>query len=88
MLGPGNSLVDNLQDIFANHVPLANHSDASSISVQDVTVCCQLLQLNLGELHEAFDFVLGAVEVFDAKRVDCDNLDAALVAYFHDLYTS
>lgn len=47
----------------------------------------QLLQLELGELHKAVDFVLWSVEVLNAKCVDCNDLDATLVAYFEDLRT-
>lgn len=85
VLGSSDSLVYHLQDIFADHFRLAQNTHAGSVSVQDVAVGGQLLELDLGQLHEPFDLVFGPVVVLDAECVDGNDLDAAFVADFHDL---
>jgi hypothetical protein len=35
-----------------------------------------LIELDLGHVHESVDFIFGALEVFNAKGVDGDNLDS------------
>lgn len=44
----------------------------------------KLLQLVLGHLHKTLHLIFGTIEVFDTKRIDRDNLDATIVAYFKD----
>lgn len=80
-------LVDNLEDVGPDKTPLTQHSDTGAVPVQDITVQHQLLQLDLGQLHEPFNLVLGSIVVFYAEGVHCNGLDAALVTYFEHLET-
>lgn len=45
----------------------------------------ELFQLDLCHGHERVDFMLGALEILDAKCVDGNDLDAGLVAHFKNL---
>lgn len=82
---PGNSLVDDFQHILADHLALPENAHTCTVAVKYVSVCGELLELDLGELHKPLDLMFRAVEVLNAKGVDCDNFDAASVANLHDL---
>lgn len=83
--GPRHGLVHNLQDVVADQLALADDPNGSAVAVEYVAVGGELLELDLGELHEALHLVLGAVEVLDAERVYSYGLDAGLVANLHYL---
>ena len=83
--GHVNCPVHDVQNIFAEQVPLTQNPDRSAVTVQYITVMCELFQFHFCQLHQAVDFVLRAVEVLDAERVDCDNFDTAFVADFEHL---
>lgn len=48
----------------------------------------QLRKLDFCDLHECIHLVERALEVLDAERVDCDDLDAGFVAYLEYLVTT
>lgn len=81
----GDCLINDFQHIAPNHVALTKYPDARTVSIENVSVIGQLLELNLGHLHESLDFVLGSVIILDAKGIDSYSLYAALVTNFHDL---
>lgn len=85
VLGSSNRLIHHLQNVLADHFPLAQNTHAGSVSVQDVAIGSQLLELYLGQLHKSFDLVFRPVVVLNAEGIDSDDFDAAFVAYFHDL---
>lgn len=80
-----NGVVDDLENIRPDEIPLTQHSHAGAITIQDVTVQHHLLQLDLGQLHQPLDLVLGSVVVFDAERINGNDFDAAFVTYFENL---
>jgi hypothetical protein len=53
--------------------------------MEQLAMLGQLIKLDLGHVHESVDFIFGALEVFNAKGVDGDNLDSGLVAHLEYL---
>jgi len=80
-----NSLVHSHLYIRTEKLALSQHPDGCAVTIQQGSVLCHLLQLDLGHGHEGIDFMLGALEVLYAECVDGDDLDASLVADFEDL---
>lgn len=48
----------------------------------------ELGQFDFRHIHERIHFVFGPLEIFNAKGVDGDDLDARFVADFKDLTSS
>ena len=85
MLCQLNSIVSGLAQIRGHQVHFPQDPDASTVSVEKFAVLRELLELNLCQLHETFDFILGPVEVLGTESVDGDYFDASLVAHFQNL---
>ena len=88
VLGGFHGFVHDLEHIRADQIPLTQHSDAGAVPIQYIAVEHQLLQLDLGQLHEALNLVLGAVVVLNAEGIDRDSFHAAFVAYLEHLRES
>lgn len=80
-----NSAINNLKNISADQVPLAEHANTGTVTLEQLAVLDNLLQLHLGQLHEAVDLVLRPLKVFYAKSIDRNDLDARFVAKFEHL---
>jgi hypothetical protein len=80
MLCCGRRLFYNLEHVWRDQVQPPEYPHTRAISVQQLSMLYELLQLDFGELHKPVDLVLGAVEVLETEGVDCDDLNAALVA--------
>lgn len=80
MRSRGDRLVDRRQDILLHQVALAQDADRCAVAVEKRPMLSQLLQLDLSHGHERIDFMLRALEVLDAERIDGHHLDAGLVA--------
>lgn len=85
MLGGVDGLVNDLKNVGADKIPLAQHPNAGAVPLQEVVMLDELFQLGLCELHQSFDLVFRPVVVFDAEGIDRDNFHAALVTNFQDL---
>lgn len=85
VLGDIDRSVHNLQDIGAQKVPLPKDPDTGAVLLENLPMLHDLLEFELGELHQAVDFILWSIEVFDAESIHRDDFDAALVADFQDL---
>lgn len=78
-------LVNRLQHVRLDQIPLAKYSDTSPVSVQQISMLCKLKELDLCHFHKRIDLVLGPLEVLDAERVNGHHLDAGFVADFENL---
>lgn len=84
-LGHIDSPVNGFQDVWPDEFSLTEDLDARTVALQQLSVLGDLSELDLCHVHESVDFVFGALEVLNAKGVDCDNFDTRFVAHFEDL---
>lgn len=65
-----NGTVDGFEDVRFDEFSLAKDSDTSTISIEQIAMLNQLLQLNLGHVHQPIHLIFGPLEVLNAEGVD------------------
>lgn len=83
--GHADGLIHHFQNIGLDQVALAQDANARAVPVEQVAVLDELLEFDLGHVHQRVHLVFRALEVFNAERVDRDMRYPGLVAYFEDL---
>lgn len=80
MTGSRDRSFHHFENIWGDQIKTPQYLDTSTVSVQQLPMLNELLELHLGQLHQAVDLILGPVEVFQTKSIDGDHLDTTLVA--------
>jgi len=83
--GEVDSLIDCSQDIRLEEIQPAQNAHLGPVPIQEISMLRHLRQLHLGHIHECIDLEPGPLEIFDAECVNCDDLNATLIADFQDL---
>lgn len=80
--------INGLEYVLLDELALTQNADTSSVAVEQVAVLRELGEFHLCHIHERINFVLGPLEVFNAKGVDGDDFDTRFVADFKNLASS
>ncbi len=77
--------VNGLEHVLLHQPPLAQHTHAGAVPVEQVAMLCQLGEFDFCHVHQGIDFIFRALEILDAESVDGHHFDAGFVAHFENL---